>query len=310
MSLTVLLAAGDATRAAYRPALAEAFRTERLEVQLVTEAAPETVDYIIYGPASPVEDFRPFTRTRAVLSLWAGVEKIVTNPTLTQPLARMVDPALTAGMVEYVCGHVLRYHLGLDRHLHARPGDWDPTPPPLAHEREVTVLGLGELGAACAHALVALGFRVRGWSRTRRDLPGILCHHGDEGLKNVLQSTEIIVTLLPHTEATEGLLDADRFTQMPPGTFLINPGRGALIDDDALLAALERGIIAGATLDVFREEPLPRDHPFWAHPAVTVTPHIAAATRADSAARVIARNIARVEAGKPLLHEVDRGRGY
>lgn len=310
MTLTVLFAAGDASFAEYRAPLTQAFSQRGLQIELVTEAQPETVDYIIYSPASTLRDFTPYTRCKAVLNLWAGVEKIVDNPTLTQPLARMVDPALTRGMVEYVCGHVLRYHLGMDAHINAAPGTWTQDEPPLAPERVVGILGLGKLGRACATALAGLGFAVEGWSSRPKSVQNVTCHHGKEGFKTLLHRADIVVTLLPHTPQTENILNAAAFARMPKGARIINPGRGTLIEDEALLAALNSGQIAQATLDVFRVEPLPADHPFWAHPNVTITPHIAATTRAISASQVIAENIARVEAGEELLHKVDTARGY
>jgi len=302
---TVLFAA-PALWSEYEPHLPAALAEAGIEATLVTEADPASVDYIVYAPASPLQDFTPYSRTKAVLNLWAGVEKIVGNPTLTQPLCRMVDPGLTEGMVEWVVGHTLRHHLGMDRHIVNPDRRWDPTCPPLARERPVTILGMGALGSACADALRALNFPVTGWSRTEK--PGQL--HGEHGLRKALAAAQILVTLLPRTPETENLLNADRLALLRKGAVILNPGRGALIDDDALLAALDAGRIGHATLDVFRIEPLPRDHPFWTHPRVTVTPHIAADTRAVTAARVIAENIRRGEAGEPFLHLVDRQRGY
>jgi len=308
MSVTVLFAAGPSLWPEYETPLRTAFAKAGLAVHLVTEAAPEAVEYIIYAPSSPVQDFTPFTRCKAVLNLWAGVERIVGNPTLTQPLCRMVDPGLTEGMVEYVVGHVLRHHLGMDRYIHGAPG-WEQIVPPLARERPVAMLGLGELGLACARALQALHFDVQGWSRTPKTGLGLPCHHGEEGLRTLLSGAQIVVTLLPRTPETENLLNATRLSWLPPGAAIINPGRGALIDDDALLAALD-GPLGHATLDVFRVEPLPEDHPFRRHPKVTITPHIAADTRAITAAEVVAENIRRGEAGEAFLHLVDRARGY
>ncbi|MFN3281276.1 MAG: NAD(P)-dependent oxidoreductase, partial [Tabrizicola sp.] len=193
-----------------------------------------------------------------------------------------------------------------DRHI-VNPGHvWDPTGPPLARGRPVTILGMGALGSACAAALRALNFPVTGWSRTPK--PG--CLHGEDGLRQALATAQVLVLLLPRTPETEAILNAERLALLPKGAVILNPGRGALIDDAALLAALDAGHIAHATLDVFRIEPLPPDHPYWSHPRVTVTPHIAADTRASSAARVIAENIRRGEAGEPFLHLVDRARGY
>lgn len=271
---------------------------------------PEEVDYVVYAPNSDIQDFTPYTRLKAVLSLWAGVEDVVENRTLTVPLARMVDPGLTEGMVEWVTGHVLRHHLNIDHCLAHQAGDWVRHVPPLARNRPVTVLGLGELGRACAGALAALNFPVTGWSRRSREVPGIRCFAGAEGLRDALLGAEIVVLLLPDTPATENVLNARTLALLAPEAALVNPGRGTLIDDEALLEALDAGQVGHATLDVFRQEPLPPDHPFWAHPRVTVTPHIASETRAETAAGVIAENIRRGEAGEPFLFLVDRAAGY
>ena len=300
----------------FAPALRRALSEAGIAADLVSEAAPGRIDYIVYAPASPLQDFAPYTRCKAVLNLWAGVERITGNPTLTQPLCRMVDPGLTEGMVEWVVGHSLRHHLGMDRHIVNPTHVWDATCPPLARTRPVTVLGMGVLGTACARALAALNFPVTGWSRTPKSLPdldtrhSLVALHGAAGLATALSRAAILITLLPKTPDTETLLNAARLAQMPRGAVILNPGRGALIDDAALLDALDTGQIGHATLDVFRVEPLPPDHPFWTHPRITVTPHIAADTRPDSAARVIVANIARGEAGQPLLHRVDRALGY
>jgi glyoxylate/hydroxypyruvate reductase A len=309
--MRVLFAAGAARWPQWERPLRRAFAEAGVEVELVRRAAPATVEAILYAPSGePPPDFTPFTACRLVQSLWAGVERIVTNPTLTQPLARMVDPGLRQGMVEYVCGHVLRLHLGIDAVLAQQSGHWHPVVPPLACERPVAVLGLGELGGACAQALAGLGFPVLGWARRARELPGVECHHGDDGLRAVLTRARIVVTLLPATPDTENLLDARRLAWLPMGAMIVNPGRGSLIDDQALLDALASGRVAQATLDVFRTEPLPPEHPFWAHPRVTVTPHVAAETRPDSASRVVAENLRRLAAGEPLMHLVDRRAGY
>lgn len=308
--INVLFAAGPQRWAEYDVPLRTAFAEAGLAVDMAMDHAPSTVDYIVYAPGSGLDDFRPYTRCKAVLNLWAGVENVVGNETLSLPLARMVDPGLTEGMVEWVTGHVLRHHLGIDHCLAHQSGDWVRHVPPLARERHVGVLGLGELGAACAEALARLNFRVSGWARGPKSVPGVTCHSGRAGLDAVLARSEILVLLLPLTPATRNIVDARALALMPEGSVIVNPGRGALIDDAALLASLDSGHTGHATLDVFRVEPLPPDHPFWGHPRVTVTPHIASETRAISAARVIAENIRRGEAGEPFLHLVDRRAGY
>lgn len=310
MTVNVLFAAAESDWPIYRMPLSDAFKEAGLDVRLGRNLDPDTVDCIIHAPSSPLQDFTPFTRLRAVLSLWAGVERIVGNETLRVPLARMVDHGLTQGMTEWVAGHVLRHHLGMDAHIAGQDGVWRKQAPPLAEDRPVAVLGMGALGRAAAGALAGLGFDVTGWSRTPKKVAGIRTVHGPAGLEESLRRAEIVVLLLPDTPETANTLDARTLALLPRGAVVINPGRGTLIDDDALLAALDRGQIGHATLDVFRTEPLPPEHPFWAHSGVTVTPHIAAETRPSSAARVIAENVRRLDAGQPLLHLVDRERGY
>ncbi len=306
----VLFAALDTRWDQYEIPLKTAFAEAGLNVDLRRDFAPDEVDYIVYAPNSDLQDFTPYTRCKAVLNLWAGVEGITGNETLTQPLARMVDEGLTDGMIEWVTGHVLRHHLGMDAHIHGLNGNWRNVAPPLACDRRVTILGLGALGAACAQMLAQLKFNVTGWSRRPKQIEHITCLSGSDGLSEALSTAEILVLLLPLTPQTENMLNTQTLATLPQGAVILNPGRGGLIDDEALLDALNSGQIGHATLDVFRVEPLPKDHPYWSHPNVTVTPHIASETRAASASRVIAENIRRGENGEPFLHLVDRSAGY
>lgn len=310
MSLNVLYAGNEKLWPVYEVALGAALADLGVAANLSNDLSPADVDYVVYAPNGPVQDFTPFTRTKAVLGLWAGVEKMAGNATLTQPYTRMVDDGLSEGMTEWVTGHVLRHHLGMDDFIHRTDPVWHRAAPPLARDRTVGVLGLGALGAAASQALCALNFNLCGWSRTQKDIAGVECFCGEDGLRAVLSRAEILVLLLPMTPATENILNAETLAWLPKGAVIINPGRGPLIDDAALLAALDSGQIGHATLDVFRVEPLPDGDPYWAHPQVTVTPHIASDTRPASAARVIAENIRRSEAGEPLLHLVDWSVGY
>lgn len=291
---------------------APALRAACPEMELSREGDPASFDALIYAPGYPETgapmDFRPFTRARMVQSLWAGVERIVGNPTLTQPLCRMVDPGLAQGMAEWCLGWAMRLHLGIDRY--PQDGVWrNGLVPPLAPERPVTILGMGELGRAVAGKLLGVGFPVTGWSASGRPVGGVEVL-GADALPQALEGAEILISLLPDTPATRNLLDAQRLAMLPQGAFLLNPGRGTVLDDAALLAALDEGRLAHAVLDVFRTEPLPPDHPFWSHPQVTVTPHIAADTRPATAAPVAAENLRRAMDGRPLMHRVDRARGY
>ena len=254
-----------------------------------------------------------FPNLELVCSLWAGVDGLLADPTLPRhvPLTRLIDPQLTAAMVESVLLHVLTAHrqVPLYRLQQAR-AEWMQRDQPAAGERTVGILGFGELGRACADALLPLGFRVLGWSRTARDDPRLECFCGDDGLARVLARADILVCLLPNTTATRGLLDAGRLALLPPGATLINVGRGAVIDDAALFAALDSGQVATAILDVFQTEPLPAAHPFWRHPGVWVYPHVAAETDPRSAARIVAATVRRFRAGAALPERVDFARGY
>lgn len=313
--MTTILFAGRADQwPVYERELPRALKAAGVAAQVVDRVGdPGDADFIVYAPNGPISDFTPYVNARAVLSLWAGVEKIVGNTTLTQPLTRMVDPGLSEGMQDYITGHVLRFHLGTHTLARQQDGTWRnaTSVPPLARERRVGILGKGALGMVCARALAGLGFPVSVWGRTPgQDRDGIASLHGPDGLRQLLGQSDIIVGLLPNTPQTADLLNAERLAKLPRGACIINAGRGELIDDHALLAALDSGQVGGATLDVFKSEPLPPDHPYWSHPKVLVTPHIAAETRPASASDVIAENIRRSLAGEPLLHLVDREAGY
>ncbi len=313
MTFTVLFGGLPEERPAWRRHLDAFAREAGLSYRLEMDPAavePDEVDALIWNPEGPVADLAPYRRLKAVLSMWAGVEKIIADDALNAPLARMVEHGLTEGMTDYVVGHVMRLHLGMDRHLFAAKGDWSQVHPPLSRRRHVGVLGLGALGSDAARMLSRLRLNVHGWSRGAKDIPGVTCRAGEKGLAETLARAEILVLLLPSTPDTRGILNAERLALLPRGAAIVNPGRGDLIDDDALLAALDAGRLSNATLDTFRQEPLPPDHPFWDHPKVTITPHIASATRADTAAEAVTAQIGRLMRGEPLLHVVDRARGY
>ena len=309
--INILFAAVTERWDQYKQPLRKELDLTGLEYKLSEKLPPSEVDYIIYAPNSSIKDFSVFTNLKAVLNLWAGVEDVVNNKTLKVPLARMVDEGLTQGMKEWVLGHVMRYHLGIDLHIFGQDGQWrDWSAPPLASQRKVTILGLGALGAECANALAKVGFNVRGWSLTEKSISNVICHHGFKGLEKSLFGSEIVVLLLPSTAATENIINTKTISYLSKNAVIINPGRGTLIDETALLKSLDDGKLAHATLDVFRQEPLPADHLFWKHPKITVTPHIASLTRPETASQVIATNIDRFEKGKPLLYQVNFEAGY
>jgi glyoxylate/hydroxypyruvate reductase A len=263
--------------------------------------------------APPPGELKRYPNLKAILSLGAGVDHILNDPELPRgvPIARLVDPMLTRLMSEYVLLAALRHHREFDVfERHQRRRLWEYRFPPDAARRRVGVMGLGVLGADAAAKLAANGFAVQGWSRRPKRIAGARTYHGPRQLERFLNATDVLVCLLPLTPATRGLLDRRVFAALPKGAFLVNPSRGALLVDDDLIEALDSGHLAGATLDVFHREPLPRDHPFWRHPKVLVTPHIAAAGYPETAAPQVAENVRRALAGRPLLHPVDPEAGY
>ena len=310
MTIKILFSANEENWKRYKAPLQDALDDKSLNYELGTTITPSEVDYIVYAPSSSLQDFSPYTKLKAVLNLWAGVEGVTNNKSLNVPLARMVDSGLTDGMVEWVTGHTLRHHLGIDKHIHGQDGIWRSYVPPLAKDRIITILGLGTLGTACGIALKRLGFNVRGWSRREKRVDGIICFYGDDQVDSSLMDADIVVLLLPDTPLTQNILNQHTLNLLKRGAFVLNPGRGPLIDDDALLAALETGQIEHATLDVFRIEPLPQNHQYWSNNKVTVIPHKASETRPKTASQVIAMNIERAENGQELLYLVDRENGY
>jgi len=256
-------------------------------------------------------------RLQAIFSLGAGVEHILADPDLPDvPVVRNVEPDLTIRMTEYVVLHVLLHHRRQRLYdMQQRERVWREQAQPVASAVAVGVMGLGVLGAAAAAALAGLGFRVAGFSRTPKSLAGIECFHGERGLEAFLRRTEILVCLLPTTPATQGLLDLKLLRKLKRdgalgGAYLINAARGALQVEADILAALDEGSLAAATLDVFAREPLPAASPLWRHPKVTITPHNAATSDPDAFAANVLGQIDRFERGLPFEHAVDRGRGY
>lgn len=273
--------------------------------------APEQVDIALVW-TQPPQGLDAFANLRAVLSLGAGVDQLQLeriDPRI--PVARLVDPTLTARMVEYCKAAAFHFHRDFHLHQrHQRERRWKFMPPVSAGDRRILVLGQGELGAAVATSLAAEGFAVSGWSRSPKQLPGVRSLCGAELLPALVGESDLVINLLPLTPDTRGLLDARFFSWCQPGTCLVNVGRGAHLHEPALLDALGQGRIAVAFLDVFAQEPLPPEHPFWTHPQIHVTPHVASLSDPVASAATVVDNIRRSMQGLPLQHAIDRGRGY
>ena len=256
---------------------------------------------------------RQFPNLRLIASIGAGVDHLLSDPDLPAdvPISRIVDFGLTQAVSEYVLLGVLRFHRQMhDYQEQQRAGRWRHLPQASATDCRIGILGLGVLGTDSALKLKALGFPVAGWSRRPKAIDGITCLHGPDGLDRLLGQTDILVCQLPLTPATTGILDAANLGKLPKGAYVINPGRGGHLVEEDLIELLDSGHLSGAMLDVFRKEPLPPDHPFWRHPKVTVTPHIAGITDPRTTAAQITENIRRCRLGLTPLNIVDRARGY
>jgi len=257
--------------------------------------------------------FATQTQLKAIFSLGAGVNGLLAIPTLPKdiPLVRMEDAGMASQMVEYALYAALRqFRRFSDYRQDQLRATWSPRPARSRNEFCIGVLGLGALGAEIARALAQFGFRVSGWSRTAKTIPDVTCEQGDDGLRRMLARSEMLLVLLPLTDATRGLLDETRMGQLPVGASIVNLARGELLDENALISLLDNGHIGETHLDVFEHEPLPSEHPFWRHPRVRMTPHIAALTDARLAARQVASKIRQLEAGHPITGVVDRRAQY
>ena len=276
-----------------------------------------TVDYVAAW-LPPPDVVRSLSRLKVIFSLGAGVDAILKDPTLPDgvPIVRVNDPDLTMRMSEYVVLHVLLHHRQQRRlDENQRKKVWDGFATHAANALRVGVMGLGVLGQDAARKLAMLGFKVAGWSRSPKLIDGVQCFSGAGGLDTFLARTDVLVSLLPATPETDGILNRALIRKLArSGPFgapvLINAGRGRQQVEEDILAALEAGELHGATLDVFRTEPLPPDSPFWSHPRITLTPHIAADSDPQVICEYVARQIAAYEASGKLSNLVDRARGY
>ena len=269
-------------------------------------------DYAV-GWAPPADFFARQPRLRAFFSAAAGVDHLLRHPGLPAglTLVRLEDAGMGAQMVEH-CLHAI-YHAWQRRDKYAaqqRDAVWRVLRAPRRSEFPVGVLGLGVLGAQVAGALAGFGYTVNGYSRTPRAIDGVRSFHGDGALEAFLRATRALVVLAPLTPATADLLDRRRLSWLQPGGWVINVARGGLLVDADLLALLDEGHLAGAALDVFRDEPLPSGHPFWRHPRIRITPHVSALTLIATSAAQVAGKIERMSRGEAVGGLVDRDRGY
>ena len=254
-----------------------------------------------------------FPNVKMIVSLGMGVDHLLADGKLPEgvPITRIMDDGLVGQMSEYAIYWALRHHRDIDKYAASqRSKTWKPEEFVDTIHRRIGILGLGTIGQDTAKKIAALGFPTAGWSRTQKTIPGIETFHGTDGLQRLLAQSDILVSVLPLTRETRGILNAKAFAALPKGAYLINMARGGHVVDDDLLAALDSGHLSGAVLDVFNTEPLPADHRYWTHPKVHVTPHIAGTTNPRTASPGVIENIKRLRSGQPLIHTVDPKTGY
>ena len=271
----------------------------------------QPADYaVVWAPPQDFLDAQP--RLKGIFNIGAGVDALMQlRLPAGVPVVRLDDAGMSVQMAEYVCHAVIRYFRELDLYAEeATQASWAFRRPRVRADFRVGVMGLGVLGQRVARALRGFEFPVQGWSRTPRQVEGITCHAGADGMGAFLAGSQVLVNLLPLTPDTENILNRDTLAQLRPGAYVINVARGAHLVDADLLALLDSGHLAGATLDVFRTEPLPAEHPFWQHRCITVTPHTSARTLRDESVAQIAGKIRALERGESITGVVDPLRGY
>ena len=272
---------------------------------------PERVRYLAAWTL-PEGFERQFPNVELVFSTGAGVDQFdLSKVPPALPVVRLAEPGVVAGMVEYATMAVLALHRDLPAYIEQqRQGKWAAHRVHPAAKRRVSVLGMGVLGRAVLTQLRSFGFQLAGWSRTRHEFEGVTCCAGEGELLGMLAATDVLVCLLPLTSETRNILDAKLLNALPCGASLVHVGRGAQLDHQALLDALDSGWISSAVVDVTAPEPLPANHRFWSHPRILLTPHIASMTQPETAVDLVLENIRRHQAGEPLVGLVSRDRGY
>jgi len=280
------------------------------EVTLWEPGAPMADYAVVWAP--PQQFFDEQQGLQAVFNIGAGVDALLKLQLPPQArIVRLDDAGMSVQMAEYVCHAVIRHFRELDVYeADMRQGHWSYHRPRQRADFPIGIMGLGVLGERVAQALAQFEFPLNGWSRSPKLLPGMQCFHGVDNIHAFLAASKVLVCLLPLTPQTRNILNIDTLSQLQPEGYVINVARGAHLVDDDLLALLDRGHLAGATLDVFRQEPLPSNHLFWRHPKITITPHTSARTLRSESIAQIAGKIEALRRGEAVAGVVDRGRGY
>lgn len=273
------------------------------------EHDPNEINYAVTWK-HPKGIFNRYTNLEVIASIGAGVDHIICDPEIPKNalITRIIDEQLTQDMSTFVLGLVLDKIRNIS--LHHSEKNWDPKAYNTVNEENIGIMGLGVLGKATALCLSKNGFKVSGWSKTHKQIGGVSTYHGDRGLRDFLKNTSILICLLPLTSETECILNKELFEQLPKGAYIINVARGEHLAEYDLLEMLDKNHLSGASLDVFRTEPLPEEHPFWNHPKVHISPHIASITDPKKVAKQIMDNYMRLLDHQPLRNVIDMNNEY
>ena len=291
----------------------EAFRAELPDDEIVLwpDSPPERDVEFVIAVRHPVAELNQYPNLRAVLAMGAGIEQYTDAAMPDVPVVRLDESSMSDEMAAYVIHWIVHFQKRLDMYLeHQRSAQWRPEPYVPAEEFPVAILGFGNIGQRIGRAVHDLGFPVKSWSRTAQSLDWSDHYFGTDGLDAALSGSQAVVNVLPATDATRHLMNDERFGQCHAGALFINLGRGATVDEAALLRALDSGRIGAAVLDVTDPEPMPAENPLWRHPRARITPHIAGYTKVGPASRAIAANIRRIRAGEQPFPVVERDRQY
>ena len=284
-----------------------------LDIRLWPDAGDrDEVEFLVMGNLPPGE-LASFKNLKFIAMTKAGVDEILRDPDLPDgvPIVRSANTGRAATMAAWATYHVIRHHRHFDQYRENQGRQtWARLDYRSPEEFRVGLMGIGNLGGKIARTLAGLNYAVAGWSRSPKDMAGVESFAGPDALEPFLKRSDIVISILPSTPATDDILNAETLALLPQGAYVINVGRGNAVDEDALLAAIDSGHLAGAALDVYKVEPLPDGHRFWSHPKITMTPHYSCNGRAVHGAGIVIENIRRVRAGEAIIGTVDREAGY
>ena len=289
-----------------------AIREQQPDAELFEYNEPHDPNKVTYAVTwkHPKGAFNKYPNLEVIASIGAGVDHIICDPEIPRSalITRVIDEQLTRDMSTFILSLVLDKMRNIS--LHHGEKKWNPLPYQTLNDEKIGIMGLGVLGKAAALTLSRNGFQVSGWSKTKKQIEGVNTYHGEKGLQAFLKGTSILICLLPLTSETESILNKELFEQLPKGAYIINVARGEHLVEHDLLEMLDKGHLSGASLDVFRTEPLPEEHPFWKHPKVHITPHIASVTDPKKVVFQLMENYKRMLERKPLLNVIELKKEY